>query len=52
MWGERGGGGGPEGFFQGGGGGGGGRGGEWPNSKLCYPIRLNMISGRRGGGIS
>ena len=39
----------------GGGGGGGGtegflKGGEGPNSELIFPIRLHMISGRRGGG--
>ena len=26
-----------------------GGGGEGPNSELIYPIRLHMISGRRGG---
>ena len=36
--------------------GGGGRngryfeGGEGPNSELIFPIRLHIISGRRGGG--
>ena len=41
------------------GGGGGGRrngrffeGGEGPNSELIFPIRLHIISGRRGGGAN
>ena len=43
----------------GGGGGGGGRrngrffeGGEGPNSELVHTIRVYMISGRRGRGVS
>ena len=38
MWGRRNGR-----FFEGGG-------GEGPDSELIYPIRLHMISGRKGGG--
>ena len=26
-------------------------GGEGPNSQLIFPIRLHIISGRRGGGV-
>ena len=37
------GGGGTEGFL---------KGGEGPNSELVYTIRVYMISGRRGGGMS
>ena len=42
MGGGGGGGGGTEGFLKGG--------GEGPNSELFFPIRLHIISGRRGGG--